>query len=78
VVEEVADAPVTLSTALLGALGGAANVRAASVHPGRVRVVLAGGAIDEAALHGLGVRAMARPADGTLHLLVPDTGALTA
>lgn len=78
VAEPVDDAPVALSPAVLKMLGGAANVREASVHPGRVRVALASGTVDEAALRNLGVRAVARPADGTLHLLVADTAALTA
>ncbi len=78
VVEAVDEAPVVLSAAVLAALGGAANVREASVHPGRVRVTLAGGTVDEPALRTLGVRAVARPADGTLHLLVADPATLTA
>ncbi|WP_341209089.1 N-acetylglucosamine-specific PTS transporter subunit IIBC [uncultured Sphingomonas sp.] len=77
VTEEEADAPVVLSAAAFAALGGEANVRAASVHPGRVRVAVAGGVIDGAALRALGVRAVARPADGTLHLLVADADVLT-
>ncbi|MEH3105275.1 MAG: N-acetylglucosamine-specific PTS transporter subunit IIBC [Sphingomonas phyllosphaerae] len=77
VVDDAADAPVALSGPALAALGGAANVRAASVHPGRVRVTLTEAKVDEAALRTLGVRAVARPADGTLHLLVADAAALT-
>jgi PTS system N-acetylglucosamine-specific IIC component len=72
------DAPVALSAAVMTALGGAANVRAASVHPGRVRVTLANAIVDEAGLRTLGVRATARPADGTLHLLVADAATLTS
>jgi PTS system N-acetylglucosamine-specific IIC component len=75
--DRVDEAPAALSTAVLAALGGAANVRAASIHPGRVRVALSNGAVDEAALQALGVRALARPADGTLHLLVAETAKLT-
>ena len=77
-VEEIATAPVVLSAPVVKALGGMANVRDASVHPGRVRVALGHGPIDEAALRGLGVRAVARPAAGTVHLLVVDTATLTA
>ena len=43
-----------------------------------VRVTLAGASVDEAALRSLGVRAVARPADRTLHLLVADAAVLTA
>jgi PTS system N-acetylglucosamine-specific IIC component len=78
VVEDTADTPVVLSAATLAALGGAANVRSASVHPGRIRVTLTEAKVDEAALRTLGVRAVARPTDGTLHLLVADAAALTA
>ncbi|WP_028965269.1 N-acetylglucosamine-specific PTS transporter subunit IIBC [Sphingomonas phyllosphaerae] len=77
VVDDTADAAVVLSASTLEALGGAANVRQASVHPGRVRVTLRQAKVDETALRGLGVRAVARPADGTLHLLVADAEALT-
>ncbi len=77
VADRVAEAPVALSPAALVALGGKANVQTASIHPGRVRVALVSEAVDEAALRTLGVRAVARPADGTLHLLVADTGTLT-
>ncbi len=75
--DRVTEAPVALSSAALVALGGKANVHTASIHPGRVRVALVNEAVDEAALRTLGVRAVARPADGTLHLLVADTGTLT-
>ncbi|MDR6786829.1 PTS system N-acetylglucosamine-specific IIC component [Sphingomonas sp. BE138] len=78
VADPISEAPVVLSAETLKALGGAANVRGASLHPGRVRVTLAGASVDEAALRSLGVRAVARPADRTLHLLVADAAVLTA
>ncbi len=67
--------PVTLAPALLAALGGAGNVRGASVHAGRLRVELSGAAIDEAALHDAGVRQVARPSGSVVHLLArePET-----
>lgn len=57
---------VQLTPALVHALGG--KVGAASVHAGRVRVEVAG-AVDDAALAKLGVKAVARPATGIVHLL---------
>lgn len=71
----VPHAAVTLAPALVAALGGAANVRGASVHAGRVRVELGGAAIDEAGLREAGVRQVARPGAGVVHLLAraPET-----
>ncbi|WP_298089787.1 N-acetylglucosamine-specific PTS transporter subunit IIBC [uncultured Sphingomonas sp.] len=57
---------VRLTPALVAALGG--KVGAASVHAGRVRVEVSG-AVDDAALAKLGVKAVARPATGVVHLL---------
>jgi N-acetylglucosamine-specific phosphotransferase system IIBC component len=65
-----AEAPIVLSDALIRALGGAANVAGASRHPGRLRVeVRDADAADATALSALGVREVARPAPGLLHLL---------
>ncbi len=70
---QVAADTITLSAAAEAALGGAANVRTASRHPGRLRLELANpGAADDAKLTSLGVRATARPAAGQLHLLASD------
>jgi PTS system N-acetylglucosamine-specific IIC component len=55
------------------ALGGAANVSSIESCPGRLLVTVNDELrIDEAALRSLGVRAIARPAPGSLHLLHPD------
>ena len=68
----------TPGDALLAALGGAANVRACELGGGRVLVRLAdAGALDRAALGALGVRAIAEPAPGSVHLLHPDPASLT-
>ena len=66
------DAPAfTLDPVLADALGGAANVTAASRHAGRIRVTLADpAALSEGALTAAGVRGLARPAPGVVHLLV--------
>ena len=66
------DAPAfTLDPVLAEALGGAANVTAASRHAGRIRVTLADpAALSEGALTAAGVRGLARPAPGVVHLLV--------
>lgn len=71
-----ADDSVTLSPALLAALGGAGNVRHASRHAGRLRVELAGGTPDEAALRALPLRGWTRPAPHVLHLLARDPAEL--
>jgi N-acetylglucosamine-specific phosphotransferase system IIBC component len=77
-VEEPAAAAttVTLAPALLAALGGAGNVREASVHAGRIRVKLSGAVIDEAALRDAGVRQVARPSESVVHLLTREPEAL--
>ena len=65
---------VTLSADASAALGGAANIIGASRHPGRLRIELADdAAIDEQRLDTLGLRTIARPAAGQLHLLADDT-----
>ena len=64
---------ISLSSAIESALGGAANVLAASRHTGRLRVQLSDLALaDDAALAKLGIRAIARPAPGQLHALATD------
>jgi N-acetylglucosamine-specific phosphotransferase system IIBC component len=70
-VATVAVAPAMLTPAAISALGGADNVCGVTVHGTRVRVELndAGGAAD-AALTALGVRSVARPGDGLVHLLL--------
>ena len=73
----VSDA-ITLSPAVEAALGGKGNVRAASRHPGRLRLELAdAGAADEATLANLGIRAIARPGPSQLHLLAADDALMT-
>jgi glucose-like phosphotransferase system IIB component len=70
---EIAADAITLSPAAEAALGGAANVRSATRHAGRLRLELADAeAADEAKLSTLGIRATARPAVGQLHLLAAD------
>ncbi|WP_448662955.1 N-acetylglucosamine-specific PTS transporter subunit IIBC [Sphingomonas sp. CJ20] len=62
---------IALNAATLAALGGAANVRDASLHGARLRVALHDAAqAAEPALAALGVRSIARPSDGVLHLLL--------
>jgi len=64
---------IALSSAIETALGGAANVLSASRHTGRLRVQLSDLALaDDAALAKLGIRAIARPAPGQLHVLAAD------
>jgi PTS system N-acetylglucosamine-specific IIC component len=61
----------TLLPAWLEALGGAANLRSVTTKPGRVRVVVVDPTVvNEAALTGLGIRAVVPLAPDTLHLLV--------
>jgi N-acetylglucosamine-specific phosphotransferase system IIBC component len=70
---QVAADAITLSSATEAALGGAANVLAASRHTGRLRVELGDIALaHDAALAELGIRAIARPAPGHLHMLATD------
>ncbi|WP_380781225.1 N-acetylglucosamine-specific PTS transporter subunit IIBC [Sphingomonas sp. R86520] len=69
---------ISLSSATEGALGGAANIRRASRHIGRLRVELTdAGLADDAGLVKLGVRAIARPAPGQVHLLATDVVLIT-
>ncbi len=64
---------ISLSSEIETALGGAANVLSASRHTGRLRVQLSDLALaDDAALVKLGIRAIARPAPGQLHMLATD------
>jgi PTS system N-acetylglucosamine-specific IIC component len=67
-----APAGSSLDAALREALGGASNVRTMETGAGRVLVTVKDAArIDEAALRRLGVRGIARPAPGSLQLLLP-------
>ena len=60
-----------LASSTLAALGGADNVRNATVHGTRLRVELEDSAkAADAALTALGIRSVARPALGVVHLLV--------
>lgn len=60
-----------LPAAWLAALGGAANVQAVSIRPGRIRVALADRTgVDAEALQTLGARAVVPVKDTALHLLV--------
>ncbi|KQM63500.1 PTS N-acetyl-D-glucosamine transporter [Sphingomonas sp. Leaf17] len=60
-----------LDPVLAKALGGAGNITDASRHAGRIRVTLADpAALSESALTAAGVRGVARPAPGVVHLLV--------
>lgn len=69
----VAENAYVVPAALLAALGGSANVAAASRHFGRVRVEFVDpGLVEHAALTSLGVRGVALPSAGTLHLLMAD------
>jgi PTS system N-acetylglucosamine-specific IIC component len=52
------------------ALGGAANIVALDACTTRLRLNVAGGAIDEAALRRLGARGFVRPSDNTLQVVV--------
>lgn len=71
-------AAVRLTPMAVAALGGADNIRAVSQHGGRLRVDLTDPARPtDAALTGLGVRAVARPGGSVLHLLLaPDARVL--
>jgi PTS system N-acetylglucosamine-specific IIC component len=62
------------ASALLTALGGKTNVAAASAAATRLRLELKDpAAVDEPALRRLGARALARPATGTLHVVMGPT-----
>ncbi|SEN00094.1 PTS system N-acetylglucosamine-specific IIB component, Glc family /PTS system N-acetylglucosamine-specific IIC component, Glc family [Sphingomonas gellani] len=66
--------PLELTPSLTAALGGMDNVLAGSRHHGRLRVHLKNADwADEGALSDLGIRALAHPANGVLHLLADDT-----
>jgi PTS system N-acetylglucosamine-specific IIC component len=57
--------------ALLAALGGASNVLELATAPGRILISVAQDErVDKGAMSGAGVRAIARPASGTLHVLL--------
>ena len=57
--------------ALLGALGGAANVRAVATGASRLRVVLAdGGAVDAARIAALGARGVVKPKPDSLYIVI--------
>lgn len=68
------------SSAVLAALGGAANILELGSAASRVRVLLRDPqALDEPSLRALGVRALARPASGAVHLILgPAAGLLAA
>jgi len=56
---------------LLAALGGASNVLELATAPGRILISVAQDErVNQAAMTGAGVRAIARPAGGTLHVLL--------
>lgn len=71
---------VRLVPVAVTALGGAENIRSISRHGTRLRVELTDPSqLTEAALTRLGVRAVARPGGGVLHLLLaPDAGVVEA
>lgn len=65
----------TLSAATYAALGGAANVRSATRHPGRLRIEVGDAAlVDDARLAALALRTVARPAPTHIHLLAAEDG----
>ena len=65
---------VSLTPAAIAALGGAANVEAATRHGTRLRIrVKNADAASTSALEALGINAVARPAPGLLHLLLADS-----
>jgi PTS system N-acetylglucosamine-specific IIC component len=67
----VADAPVIDASLWLEALGGRANILEVATNPSRLMLRLAEPSrMDEMALRRLGLRAVARPGDGALHLLL--------
>lgn len=66
-------ATTMLSAEAYAALGGAANVRSASRHPGRLRIEIGDDAlVDDARLGTLDLRAIIRPAAGQVHLLAAE------
>ena len=73
IAEPLADRPLGDATPWIAALGGRANIASVAANPSRLMLRLADPAlIDEAALRAIGLRALARPGDGALHLLVDD------
>ena len=77
----IASAPVEVEIEAgpwLAALGGAANLRATTACSSRLALTLADpSAADETALRALGARSLARPAAGSLHVIVgPEAEAL--
>lgn len=72
-----AAAPGIDGDAIVAALGGARNITSVEARPGRVLVSVAdAAAVSEAKLGALGLRGIARPAPGRLHLLHPDAEAI--
>jgi phosphotransferase system IIB component len=71
--------PTILLTEDAGAaLGGSANIRTVTRHPGRLRVEVANSAaINETRLQDLSIRTTARPAPGQIHLLGDDAALST-
>ncbi len=71
--------PTILLTEDAGAaLGGPANIRTVTRHPGRLRVEVAkSAAINETRLQDLAIRTIARPAPGQIHLLGDDAALST-
>jgi PTS system N-acetylglucosamine-specific IIC component len=71
--------PTILLTEDAGAaLGGSANIRTVTRHPGRLRVEVANAAaINETRLQDLSIRTTARPAPGQIHLLGDDAALST-
>jgi PTS system N-acetylglucosamine-specific IIC component len=64
---------------LLAALGGRANVRSVQSTAGRIRLGVGDGRIDPGALRELGLRGLALPAPGVVHVLAgPGSEALAA
>ena len=71
------DACTTRLRLVLAALGGRANVRSVEATAGRVLIAIAdGSAVDEPALQSLGLRGVARPSAGSVHLLDADAALL--
>jgi N-acetylglucosamine PTS system EIICBA or EIICB component len=71
-------APALDAAALLQALGGAANVRSVEEAASRLRVSVGDSArIETGRLHALGVRAVALPGPGCVHLIVGPAAGVT-
>lgn len=71
-------AALDLARRLVVAMGGAANVRDASVLSTRLRLTVRNSSVvDDSALNALGLRGIARPAADTLHLLIGPNAAAT-